>query len=158
MKPNFCSTPSAITQHTTKLVPGGSYHLPPHPPHPKTHSRTRRRWDLQGYTYKVILDFLKLDPQLLELCRQELWEVQAAGLGGWATGRQGAGSQEQQGQGWWAGLHAARGEAWSSSRLNFTEGETKQICSLHLDGAPNLYSQNITPFPFPISWRAILGF
>lgn len=72
----------------------------------KKESKRRRRREWQGYTYKIILNFRKLDPQLFELCGQELGEVEAGGLGGRAGGGQGAGSQEQQEQGW-AGLHAA---------------------------------------------------
>lgn len=103
MKLNFsCSPPSArytmhdqIVSARRKLSSPSSKSLNVAK---KKKTKTRRR-DEQAYTYKIILNFLKLDPQLLELCRQELREVEAAGVGRRAPGRQGAGSQEQQDQG-----------------------------------------------------------
>lgn len=51
----------------------------------------------QGDTYKIILNFLKLDPQLSELGGQELGEVEAGGQG--VGGRRAQQQQEQDGHG-----------------------------------------------------------
>lgn len=104
--------------------------------------RNRRRC----HTYKIVLDFLKLHPQLPQPDGQQLGGVRAAGLQ--AVGRQGASSQQQQ-QGLAAGLHPGVfilllplvGCHWRAkhSSAGFTLME------------PLIYTLKASQFPFPAS-------